>query len=129
MSEDDSEDAADLAEAFAADIADALTGFSDVEPDEEYTTEISLFASARVSDGEPRVSISGVTVIGPEEHERMESEVLDRVDLRKAPRAPERRARGSAKSVTIGTITFLGTGEVTSVDVDSEYLKPSERED
>lgn len=121
------EDAAgDAVDAFADSITNLMTGFSDVEPDEEYTTEIRLFIRNREGD-DPKVAVSGFTVIPPEEHEQMEREVLDRVDLRKAPKPDGSRAR--AKTVDIGTITFLGTGEILETDIASEYLKPSERGD
>ena len=99
-----------------------------MDPDEEYTTTINLSASPRVSDGEPRVAISGVPGIPVEEHRQMEREVLDRVDLRKAPSADSGR-RGRGKSVTIGEITFTGDGEILEIGIQREYLKPSERGD
>lgn len=117
----------DAADAFAADIVDLFSRFANMDPDERATTTISLFASERVDNGTPHVAVSGVSSIPTEEHERLERVVLDRVDLRKAPRAETAR-RGRGKSVRIGSITFLGSGEILEIDIDTAFVKPSARE-
>lgn len=103
-------------------IADAVHGamaglpaLSDFDDDEEIPLKIRLVAFPR--GGKRAVSTQAMLGTGTTVAEEVRDVVEPRVDMRKAKKG---------RSITIGTITIRGDGEIQEVDVDPEYLKPTE---
>lgn len=104
----------DLAKAAVNTIA-SIPSTSEFDDDEEIKLRLSIFCDRR---GKRKgVATQAIYGEGPKVARWVDEEIEPLVDMRKAQ-------KGS--TITIGSVTITGDGEVTDFDVDDEYLKPSE---